>query len=173
MDNEKAKKDNKVLKYYWKTTILRFVITSLILFILFYFVVGVHVCHDNSQYPMIKDGDLVITYKLDHKLHQNDAVLFKDSNGKKRFGRVVAFENDKVQVFSDFIKINDSQLNEITPYSIDMDNVGIDIPYTVPGDTVFILNDYRSNLDDSRVFGGVNNSDIEGKIIFIMRRRDI
>lgn len=44
-------------------------------------------------------------------------------------------------------------------------------PYTVEEGRAFVLNDYREDTDDSRSFGAVSLNDIEGPLIFSMRRR--
>ena len=46
-------------------------------------------------------------------------------------------------------------------------------PYTVDNGYVFVLNDYRSDMSDSRTFGAVSEADLQGKAIFVMRRRGI
>ena len=44
-------------------------------------------------------------------------------------------------------------------------------PIKVPEGEVFVLNDYREDESDSREFGTIKESDIEGKVFFITRRR--
>ena len=51
------------------------------------------------------------------------------------------------------------------------ENSTVRYPYTVEEGKAFILNDYREDTDDSRAFGAVDMSDIEGPLIFSMRRR--
>ena len=58
-------------------------------------------------------------------------------------------------------------------YPTTPDGAMISFPYEVPENCVFVLNDFRSDTSDSRVFGGVRQDDLKGRIIFIMRRRGI
>ena len=60
-------------------------ITALVVAILLIFIVGIYVNHSNSGYPMIKDGDLCITYKLASLSAGDEIVYMKD--GKVYFGR--------------------------------------------------------------------------------------
>jgi signal peptidase I len=46
-------------------------------------------------------------------------------------------------------------------------------PYTVDDDSYFVLCDFRTNGYDSRTYGAVPKSTIDGKIITILRRRGI
>ena len=58
---------------------------------------------------------------------------------------------------------------EITNQTFGAD--GVKYPINVGDDEVFIMNDFRSDTDDSRQFGGVKKSDIYGKLLFLIRRR--
>ena len=51
------------------------------------------------------------------------------------------------------------------------ENSTVSYPYTVEEGKAFILNDYREDTNDSRAFGAVDMSDIEGPIILSLRRR--
>ena len=48
-----------------------------------------------------------------------------------------------------------------------------EIEVTVGADEVYLLNDYRSYQTDSREFGNVKISGIDGKVIFLFRWRGI
>ena len=50
---------------------------------------------------------------------------------------------------------------------------GIEYPYRVPDDSVFLLGDYRSAAIDSRDFGPVPKKNVKGKVITILRRRQL
>ncbi|MGB4091828.1 MAG: S26 family signal peptidase [Ruminococcus flavefaciens] len=43
----------------------------------------------------------------------------------------------------------------------------------VPENCVFVLNDFRSDISDSRTCGGVPLEDVEGAGVFTMRMRGI
>lgn len=51
------------------------------------------------------------------------------------------------------------------------ENSKVKYPYSVEEGRAFILNDRREDIDDSRSFGAVSMDDIEGPLIFLMRRR--
>ena len=53
------------------------------------------------------------------------------------------------------------------------DNSDIEFPLIVGKDQVFVLNDYRENSEDSRVYGAVNINELSGKIITILRTKNV
>ena len=139
--------------------------------ILLVFVVGVHVNHGNASYPMIKDGDLVITYKLG-KPDLGEEIAYRH-DGELRFGRIVAKAGDEVEITDQCLKVNGYNVVEDVVYPTTAEGAVITFPYIVPEGAVFVLNDFRSDPEDSRTYGAIPRSDVEGEVIFIMRRRGI
>ena len=146
-------------------------ITAIVVAVLLTFICGVYVNHNNSGYPMIKDGDLCITYKL-AKLNKGDEIAYV-KDGKIKFGRIVAMPGDTVDVSEETITVNGYGTFEDTVYPTTSDGSSITYPYIVPVDTVFVLNDYRDDITDSRTYGSIPLSDTKGKVVLVMRRRGI
>ena len=169
-EKPKAKK-KKSAKYYAVKLIIKVCVTVFVLTILLVFVVGIHVNHSNSSFPMIKDGDLCITYKLSTP-QKGDVIAYKH-NGELRFSRIIAVGGDSVDIKNDYVTVNGSGILDDTVYKTSSEGAKISFPYTVPNDTVFVLNDFRSDNSDSRSFGGIPLKDCEGKVVFVMRRRGI
>jgi signal peptidase I len=65
-----------------------------------------------------------------------------------------------------------AQLEEIF-YTTEAREDGVEFPYTVPDDSYFVLCDYRTISSDSRDYGAVARSEIDGEIVTILRRRGI
>lgn len=167
----KKQKKKKTAFDYARAFFIKIGVTAAVIAALLIWVAGVYVCHDNSSYPMIKDGDLCITYKLG-SLEQGDAVAYKYGD-KIRFGRVIAAGGDEVGIFNDYITVNGSGVFEDVIYPTTPEGSKITYPYKVPENCVFILNDHRTDISDSRTAGGISEDDIKGKIVFVMRRRGI
>lgn len=146
-------------------------LTALVVWLLCFFVVGVYVNHNNSSYPMIKDGDLCLTYKLG-ALREGEAIAYIN-NGKVFFGRIVGMPGDIVDISENTITVNGYGVYENTVYPTTAEGATISFPYVVPSDSYFILNDYRDDINDSRVFGAVKKDDTKGKIVLLLRRRGI
>ncbi len=171
-DSEPEKKAGRKKKTALSFAIEFFVkiaVTALIVSILCIFIVGIYVNHSNSCYPMIKDGDLVITLKI-AKILTNDEIAYK-KNGVICFGRVVARAGDVVDLSDDVLTVNGYGVFENVVYPTTAEGATITFPYTVPNDTVFVLNDYRFDATDSRIYGGIPLSETKGRIILLLRRR--
>ena len=148
---------------------VKIAVTAAVITLLVIFVVGIYLNHSNSCYPMIKDGDLVITLKLATIIPQ-DEIAYKHDDQIK-FGRVVAMAGDVVDIRDDTLWVNDYGIFENTVYPTIAEGSKIEFPYTVPEGTVFVLNDYRSDLTDSRTYGGIPLKETKGKVFLMLRRR--
>lgn len=141
--------------------------------LLFSFIFGVYRCTDPYMFPNIKDGDLVMYYRLD-KLYARSDVLVAKYQGRLLSFRVVAVAGDEVDVREDGLYVNGSLQFELGVYErTQRFSEGVDFPLTVGEGEVFVLGDSRENSTDSRIFGPVRIADTCGKVIAIIRRRNI
>ncbi len=146
-------------------------ITALVLLVVFNFIAGVHVCHTYSAYPTIRDGDFCLTYRLAEP--KQGTMIVYDHDGEVKFGRVIAFAGDMVSIANDYVTVNGYGLSEKVVYPTTQEGSAISYPYEVPDNCVFVLNDYRSDISDSRTYGGIPLEDTEGAVVFTMRMREI
>ena len=151
--------------------LLRVGVTAAAVWLLLTFVVGVYVCHTNTSYPMIKDGDLCLTFRPAAP-KSGDAVVYR-SEGETRFGRVVALEGDSVEINGEVVLVNGENVMIPAVYPTSAEDSSITYPYTVPEGCMFVLHDFRSDTTDSRMAGAVPLRDCQGSIFFLMRRRGI
>ena len=165
------KKKKKTSRDYAISLLIKLGVTAAVITLLLTVFAGVYVCHNTSSYPMIKDGDLCLTSRL-ATLRQGDMIAYRDG-GTIKFGRVLAFEGDTVEIMNDFVAVNGYGVYEETVYPTTPEGASIEFPYTVPDGCVFVLNDHRSDISDSRTLGGVPEKDVKGKVFMIMRRRGI
>ena len=137
----------------------------LVLWLLFYFVVGAGVAASDDMSPRIKAGDLYIYYKMDSRMSIRDIVVFR-KNGTAYVGRVIAQGGDIVDITEDqVLKVNDHVVSETDIFYRTPPYEGtIDYPLTLKQDEVFILCDMREGGKDSRYFGPVNRSEILGTL---------
>lgn len=125
-----------------------------------------------GMFPAIKDGDLIIAFRLQEAYEKNDVVIYK-VDGNRKVGRFIAQGSDIVTLDdTGSLLVNGAvQAGEIMYPTYAKEN--IQYPYQVPEDHVFILGDYRTQTQDSRDFGPIPIEDVEGKIITILRRRGL
>lgn len=140
--------------------------------ILFSFVFLITQVSGNDMFPAVKDGDLVIGFRLQREYVKNDVVVYT-VNGQTHIGRVAARANDVVALDeSGTLLVNGTvQSGEIMYPTYAKE--GMEYPYCVPEGQVFILGDYRTQTEDSRDFGSIPLEDVQGKVITILRRRGL
>jgi signal peptidase I len=135
------------------------------------FVVGIRINYGNHMHPAINDGDLVVSFKL-QRPYLNSVVLYKHQ-GTIRVGRVIGMPGNEIDISDNGALL----VNGVTPpekvfYPTFKEDVSdVKFPLTVEEGKVFILNDFRENTNDSRVFGTIDMNDVQGPLLFILRRR--
>ena len=172
-DNVKpaVKRKKKTAQSYAIELAVKVGLTAVVIWGLCNYVIGIHINHSNSSYPMIKDGDLCITYRLG-ELKEGDEIAY-NHEGQIKFGRIAAKSDDVGEIKNGCVTVSGYSILEDVVYSTTEEGSIITYPYTVPEDSVFVMNDFRSDVLDSRSFGAVKFSDVEGKVVFIIRRRGI
>lgn len=156
----------------WKALLnlgLKLLIVVLVCWIALTFVFGVFRLTGNNMYPMLKDGDLCITYRLE-EYRSSDVVAYR-ADGQIRFGRIIAKAGDTVDKDEQGILINGSHPSEEIFYPTQIPDTALSLPLTLEDGEVLVLNDYREDFGDSRTYGVLKESDLEGKVIFTFRRR--
>lgn len=139
----------------------------------FSFVFGIFRTGENSMEPAIQDGDLVIYYRLDKDFVASEVAVVKYQD-QLLTGRVIAVAGDTVDITDDGLMINGARQHEqkITSKTSRYQD-GIEFPVTLKDGQVFLLGDNRTEATDSRIYGPVNIKDIYGKVMTVIRRRNI
>jgi signal peptidase I len=139
----------------------------------FTFVYGLHRSADSDMTPAVKDGDLVMFYRIDKEYVAGDLIVL-DYRGERQVRRVVAIAGDTVDITEDGLVINGALQQEFEIYERTQRYAeGIDFPVTVGERAVFVLGDSRSNATDSRIYGAVSVDDTRGTAIAVARRRGL
>ncbi|MBY4797132.1 signal peptidase I [Collinsella sp. AGMB00827] len=140
---------------------------------MFSFIFGAFRCADISMSPSIKDGDMVLDYRLDKNFHLHDVAAFT-YEGTRMAARVVALPGDEVAITADGLVVNGSVQQESGVYgSTTQVAQGITFPLTVGDGQIFVLGDNREQAIDSRIFGCVDVAHAEGKVVAILRTRAV
>ena len=170
-DAQMKPKKKRTAKSYAISFFIKVFVTLIVLTVVFRFIAGIHICHTNCAYPTIRDGEFILTYRL-ADLKQGTMIVYR-RDGEVKFGRIIAFSGDNVNIFNDFISVNDYGISENAVYPTSPEGSAISYPYQVPENCVFVLNDFRSDISDSRTYGGIPLEDVEGADVFTMRMRGI
>ena len=149
------------------------VLVGLVLLLLDLFLFGVIRYNDNGMTPAVKDGDLVVYYRLDKSYKINDLLTYH-YEGKNLVARVVATAGDTVDITDDGVIINGNRQQEDGIYEKTVQyKKGIRFPVKVPEGHVFVLGDNRKSATDSRIFGTIPVKKTEGKVVVLARRRGL
>jgi signal peptidase I len=152
---------------------IKLIVAVLAIWIIFHYIFGLFRVNGETMYPSIRDGDLVLYYRLEQEYYQGDAVVYL-VNGYGRIARIVAQGGDVVNLNEDGqLLVNGKVQEEEVFFATEKIEGGISYPYTIPEDSYFVLCDFRTNSYDSREYGAISIEDISGKVITIMRRREI
>jgi len=128
---------------------------------------------DLGMAPAVKSGDLIFYFRLDKQYAASDVAAVKIA-GSFQSRRVVAVGGDKVDLTAEGLLVNGylqqeaDIVGETLPYTD-----GITFPIVLEEDQVFLLGDNREYAADSRLYGAVNVEDTLGKVVLILRRRNM
>jgi len=153
-------------------SLLEFLIILLVAFALVFglvrpFLVEAFYIPSESMMPTLEVGDRVFVNKFIYRFaepERGDIVVFESIEGSEQdlIKRVVAVPGDTVAVQNGVLFVNGQPQEE--PYVNEAFPDGSFFgPTTVPEDSVFVMGDNRGNSRDSRFFGPVSISNVEGE----------
>ena len=169
--NKKQTKKKKTTAQLMIGFLIKLAVIALAVWMLFTFVLGLVIHYGNNMHPAIRDGDLIISLRV-QRPYLNAAVLY-EHDGKMCLGRVVGMPGNTIDISDEgALTVNGTAPAEEVFYPTHRcDTSDISYPYTVGEDQVFILNDFRSDTSDSRMFGAVSMKDVKGPVLLMLRRR--
>ena len=173
------------------------IIILILLFLFFFMAVGVF-----SQFPrfrafnnisaamentIFQDERVMVNFNKNYKysIQKNDIIVFDYGNfGQYRVFRVIALENDEIEIVDNDVYVNGILINE--PYKFLNDNYSDseisdyfikeakNFPLTkIDQNKIFVLGDNRYNSRDSRVIGQIHMEFIVGKVLYIYFSNEI
>ncbi len=168
----RRRREKLMIKRDYISLLVRSLVLVLILILVFTQLFGLVQVSGNDMFPAIRDGDILLYYRLQSS-YDKDVVVVYRQDGELTAGRIIGRPGDVIQMDeSGSLSVNGTtQAGQILYPTYPKEN--IIYPYVVPQDHYFILCDYRTQGVDSRDFGAVPASEIQGKVITLLRRRSI
>ena len=198
-----------------RSLVIRLVLLLLVVYILFFHLVGITVMPNADMYPRIDAGDLVLFYRLEKSFHAQDVIVFEKPRASLELTyeqreaakaeavpektavqkmldwlgfrdpaepeksvfvcRVVAGPGDTVAISEgERLIVNGNAMIETSIFYPTPEYAGfMEYPVTLGEGEYFVLADYRNGGADSRFFGAVNENEILGTVITILRRNNL
>ena len=166
-------KDKKALKRAIISLVVKLIVIAACVYVFFFIVFGVRFAQNSDMSPAIRQGDLLLFYRLNESYNVGDVVIY-EIDDVQYVNRVVAIAGDTVSFNNDgFITINGYAQQEDVHYEtyVEWEEVGVE--YELKVGEIFVLGDYRTECVDSRTHGTINCSDVLGNVITIIRKRNI
>jgi signal peptidase I len=125
--------------------------------------------HNVSMQNTLVEGERLIEDKWSYRVgepKQGDIVIINGPEHELRLvKRVIALEGQTVDIVDGVVFVDGVRLEE--PYAKGETFPGsLDVPFAVPAGHVLVLGDNRERSQDSRDFGPVALSSLEGKAVF-------
>jgi signal peptidase I len=169
---EQTQSTRKQKETVWKF-VVKLVLIILAVWAIFTFVFGIRQVSGETMYPRLRDGDLILYYRLEQDYQIGDVVTF-NLNGTTFWCRIVAQGGDVVELDTQGqLLVNGNVQQEEIFYPTEAQKGNFTYPYTVEEGSYFVLCDFRTEGYDSRSFGAVSKNTIDGKVITLLRRRGI
>ena len=178
---KKLKKSEKSVRRY-EFFFLRVLILLVILWVLFFKIIGITTMPSDDMYPRFSSGDLLLFYRLNVKnVRSQDVIVVEsetpDSNGEKEIFvcRVVAVAGDTVEITDDenLIVNGNTKIEPNIFYRTPRYEGFVEYPVTLQEGQVFVLADKREGGEDSRYFGPISVDNIVGTVITVARRNNL
>lgn len=144
-----------------------FITVAVIATLLFTMVVGIATVSGSSMFPTLRDGQLVLFYRLEKDYSRGDVISVHMPNGEYLVKRVIAVEGDTVDLRDGVIFVNG--LPEAGDYPIDdtqPQKQSVEFPMFIEEGMIFILGDNREISVDSRTYGQFAVSQTRGRLLF-------
>lgn len=136
-------------------------------------VFGVYRVTGNAMKPTAGDGDLALTYRVFGALEADDVVVYRLGQAEA-MGRVVAQPGDTVEVTDEGVfKVNGAAQPSLTLNATEPTSGDVTYPLALGAGQYFVLADGRGQARDSREVGAIGIDEVEGKVIALLRLRQI
>ena len=157
---DKMKREREWIQFCVETVVLLTVV-----YVVFHYIIGIAFVSGHSMEPTLKDGELLIFYRLDDTYGRDDLVLVHREGNVEYIKRIVTVAGDTLEIDEEGkLWINGEQEQRSYIFSETWaTSAQVTFPYEVPEGCYFVLGDNRSNSEDSRVFGAVNSEEITGR----------
>ncbi len=150
--------------------ILKYVITAVIVIIIFLYVVSLQQVVGSSMNPTLDDGDVALLNKIGHRffdIERNEIVALKYDDTKYLIKRVIGLPGEKIEYKNNRLYVDGQGYKEtflsddVATDDFSIKDLGYDV---IPDNMYLVLGDNRGDSLDSREIGLIKKDDIKGKV---------
>lgn len=154
--------------------VFKFIVILCVAYLIFTYCFGMLRMKGISMVPSISDGDLVVYYRLEKDYKSGDIVVF-DNGTDTHVLRIVATEGQSVDINGSGDLMINGHVEEEQSYfkTKEAEDSEIKFPYVVETGKIFVIGDYRKESKDSRIFGAIDKKEIKGKVLSILRTKNV
>lgn len=158
----------------WLRLAGKIVFLVIAIWVIFGILFGLHRIDGVAMTPSIKDGDLAFFIRNNSSYTEDDVVIYRHDE-KSYVSKILAVSGELIEIDEEgYLYVDGQKALDSVVYNIAQgDEPQISMPYRVPIDSYFMLNENLDSLEDSRSFGAISAKSIQGKIIGILRTREI
>ena len=152
----------------------KFIVILCVAYLIFTYCFGMLRMKGISMVPSISDGDLVVYYRLEKDYKSGDIVVF-DNGTDTHVLRIVATEGQSVDINGSGDLMINGHVEEEQSYfkTKEAEDSEVKFPYIVEAGKIFVIGDYRKESKDSRIFGAIDKKEIKGKVLSILRTKNV
>ena len=144
----------------WKHFFIECAVLTAAVYVTFHYIIGIAFVGGHSMEPALKDGDMVLFYRLDKEYQKDDIVIVRKENEIYYIKRIAACGGERVTVNEEGLLMIGPEVEAKTFPMTD----GITFPYEVPERAYSVMGDNRPISKDSRIFGAVKEEEIVGRV---------
>ena len=157
-----------------RSFLVKLVLFALFVYAVFFVFFGVAVMRGNDMKPRFYAGDVLLFYRLERDFAAGDVIVFQ-KDGRQYVARIVACPGDEVAILDGggLAKNGANVIEDDVFYQTYPLEGAVQYPLKLGAEEFFVLCDYRAGGKDSRFFGAVHLTEIEGKVFSALRRRGL
>ena len=187
--NEAQKRKHRRIRAL-RSFIFRAAALALVVYILFFQIVGLTTMPGSDMAPRVSAGDLLLFYRVDRNPRTQDIIVIDkavnsdnsaasgenaEAETKRFVCRVIAAPGDTVEITEERgLQVNGNTLAESGILQATRPYEGyLEYPVVLGEGEYFVLSDARDGGADSRCFGPVKQEEIQGIVITLLRRNNL